>query len=123
MYRVLLVDDQPPFRQLARRLLEASGQFSVVGEAADGAEAIRLAEEMQPDLVVMDVQMKGLNGLEATRRITARQPSPLVLVVSLFHEQEYSRMATECGAVAFLPKREFSAASVLAAVNQHQRPA
>ena len=70
--RVLLVDDHTLFRQGLRTLLEKHGAFQVVGEAEDGRSAVKLVEQLHPDVVVMDIAMKGLNGIEATRQIRQR---------------------------------------------------
>ena len=80
--RVLLVDDQPPFRMAARSLLEADDTYVVVGEASDGESAVALAHSLQPELILMDVRLPGMNGIEATRRILIRDPATIVVLLS-----------------------------------------
>src|SRR5688500_14861872 len=81
--RVLLADDHPGFRGLLRALVDSSPDLELVGEAADGIEAIELARELQPDVVVMDISMPGVSGIEATREIVARSPRIGVLVITI----------------------------------------
>jgi DNA-binding NarL/FixJ family response regulator len=102
--RVLLVDDQRLVRAGFREILMGEG-FTVVGEAADGREAVELAQLRQPDVVLMDIQMPGLNGIEATRQILARpEPRPRVLVLTTFDLDEYVYEALRAGASGFLLK-------------------
>lgn len=102
--RVLLVDDHTLFRQGLRTLLEKHGSFQVVGEAEDGRRGVKLAEEMHPDIVVMDIAMKGLNGIEATRQIRQRCGPTQVVVLSMHLLESYVRQALEAGAAAYLLK-------------------
>lgn len=102
--RVLIVDDQEPFRVVAREVVEAAGDFEVVGEAATGEESIDLAQQMHPDLVLMDVNLPGMDGTEATQRILAVDPSTRVLLLSTYEEDEYAERARDCGAFAYVPK-------------------
>jgi DNA-binding NarL/FixJ family response regulator len=81
--RVLLADDHPGFRGLLRALVDSSPDLELVGEAADGIEAIELARELQPDVVVMDISMPGVSGIEATREIVARSPRIGILVITI----------------------------------------
>ncbi|BBG05539.1 MULTISPECIES: response regulator transcription factor [Pseudonocardia] len=105
MIRVLLVDDQAVVRAGFRMFLELAGGIEVVGEAADGAEAVRLARRLSPDVVCMDVRMPGGNGLIATREIVAGDPPvPAVLVVTTFDLDEYVFGALEAGASGFVLK-------------------
>ncbi|HEV2775043.1 MAG TPA: response regulator transcription factor [Solirubrobacteraceae bacterium] len=102
--RVLLVDDQRLVRAGFREILAGEG-FTVVGEAVDGREAVELAELTHPDVVLMDIQMPGLNGIEATRQILARpEPRPRVLVLTTFDLDEYVYEALRAGASGFLLK-------------------
>lgn len=103
--RVLIVDDQEPFRSAARLVIEMTDGFEVAGEAADGEEAIGMAGELEPDLVLMDIKMPGIDGIEATRRIVATQPTVRVIVLSTY--DEYDEQAVAAGAVAFLSKSDF----------------
>jgi len=102
---VLLVDDQPVLRAGFRALLELEDDIEVVGEAANGPEAVRLARRERPDVVCMDVRMPDGNGLDATREIvTGPDPAPAVLVLTTFELDEYLFGALEAGASGFLLK-------------------
>jgi DNA-binding NarL/FixJ family response regulator len=101
--RVLLVDDQDLVRAGFRLILEVEDDLSVAGEARDGVEAVRAVEALQPDVVIMDVQMPGGDGLTATRRITATTAVP-VLVLTTFDRDDYLFGALEAGASGFLLK-------------------
>jgi DNA-binding NarL/FixJ family response regulator len=106
--RVLIVDDQEPFRMAARMVVEATDGFEVVGEAETGEDSVEMARELGPDLVLMDVNLPGINGLDATRRILAeRAESTVVLLLSTYEEEEYAPRAAECGAAAYIPKAVF----------------
>ena len=106
--RVLIVDDQEPFRLAARMVVEATEGFEVVGEAETGEESVELARERSPDLVLMDVNLPGINGLDATRRILAEgDGSVVVLLLSTYEEEEYAPRAAECGAASYIPKAVF----------------
>lgn len=106
--RVLIVDDQLPFREAARMVIEMTDGFAVAGEAGDGEEAVRLAAMLRADLVLMDVQMPGIGGLEATRRIMRLDDPPHVLVMSTHESESYQAPALDAGAIGFLPKSMFS---------------
>jgi DNA-binding NarL/FixJ family response regulator len=103
----LIVDDQEPFRMAARLVVEATEGFDVVGEAETGEDSVRMAEELRPDLVLMDVNLPGINGLDATRQILARPGAIVVLLLSTYEEEEYAPRAAECGASAYIPKAVF----------------
>jgi DNA-binding NarL/FixJ family response regulator len=106
--RVLIVDDQEPFRQAARMVVDITDGFEVVGEAETGEDSVRMAEELQPDLVLMDVNLPGINGLDATRQILGQGgDSVVVLLLSTYEEEEYAPRAAECGAAAYIPKSAF----------------
>jgi two-component system, NarL family, invasion response regulator UvrY len=113
--RVLIVDDQATFRSAARLVVDLSDGFEVVGEAETGEDAVRLAAELQPDLVLMDVNLPGIDGLEATRRIVASASPVRVLVLSTYSRGEYEEAATAAGAVAFVSKDDFGPDSLLVA--------
>ncbi len=106
--RVLIVDDQRPFREASRMVVELTDGFAVVGEAASGDEAIELAAQLHPDLVLMDVQMPGIDGIETTRRIRALDNPPVVVVMSTHESGDYEAVAVAAGAVGFVPKSQFS---------------
>lgn len=102
---LLLVDDDQEFRDLLRRLLEKDPRLRVAAEANDGAEAIELAKRLTPDIILMDLVMPGINGLEATRRIKGEHPKMKVIIFTQYAEEAYHRAATESGADNFLSKR------------------
>ncbi|MCA1572598.1 MAG: response regulator transcription factor [Chloroflexi bacterium] len=105
MTRVLLADDQALLRGGLRMILDAQPDIEVVGEASDGREAVEAARRLQPDLVLMDIQMPVMDGLEATRRILAgREPRPCVVVLTTFDLDEYVYEAIRAGACGFLLK-------------------
>ena len=101
---VLLADDQPLLRRGFRMILEAEGDLTVVAEAADGEEAVDLARRHAPDVVLMDIRMPGLDGIEATQRITAADTHVRVLVLTTFDLDEYAFGALRAGASGFLLK-------------------
>jgi DNA-binding NarL/FixJ family response regulator len=102
--RVLLVDDQALVRAGFRMILEAQDDLEVVGEAGDGEQALELARAERPDVVLMDIRMPRLDGLEATRRLVAEQPDARVLVLTTFDLDEHVYDALEAGASGFLLK-------------------
>ncbi|MFD8420697.1 response regulator [Streptomyces sp. NPDC059466] len=104
MTTVLIVDDQPLQRFGFRMLLESVPDTEVAGEAAHGAEAVRKAAELRPDVVLMDVRMPGMDGIEATRRIIATGGRSRVLVLTTFDLDEYAHAALRAGASGFLLK-------------------
>lgn len=112
--RVLIVDDQEPFRAALRMVVELVDGFEVAGEAHDGESGLALADELSPDLVLMDVQMPGIDGLEATRRLTATHGDIRVIVLSTYHADEYESPALQAGAIAFISKSEFGPHSLAA---------
>jgi DNA-binding NarL/FixJ family response regulator len=111
---VLLVDDEELVRFGLRTVLEAAGDFTIVGEAANGAEGVARARELQPDVVLMDVRMPVMDGLAATKQILALPHPPQVAVLTTFHADEYVYAALAAGAAGFLlkdtPPREIAAA-------------
>jgi len=101
---VLLVDDHSLVRRGFRRILEDEPDIEVTGEAADGAEAVRLASELKPNVVVMDCAMPNMNGLLATRKILEQQPQTLVLMLSMHPEETLVRQALDAGARGYVLK-------------------
>ena len=106
--RVLIVDDQEPFRMAARMVVEVTDGFEVVGEAETGEDSVAMAADLKPDLVLMDVNLPGINGLDATRQIlSGAGDAVVVLLLSTYEEEEYAPRAVECGAAAYIPKAVF----------------
>jgi DNA-binding NarL/FixJ family response regulator len=105
--RVLIVDDQEPFRMAARMVVEATDGFEVVGESETGEAAVEMARDLNPDLVLMDVNLPGINGLDATRQILQESDRIIILLLSTYEEAEYAPRAAECGAAAYIPKSSF----------------
>ena len=113
--RVLIVDDQEAFRSAARMVVELTDGFDVAGEAASGEEGVDLVDTLRPDLVLMDINMPGIDGLEATRQITQAHPRAKVVIFSTYEANEYDSRARDAGAIAFVPKSDFEP-SVLTAI-------
>jgi two-component system response regulator DegU len=108
MFRLMLVDDQAPFREVIRKMLEETAEFQIIAEAEDGRMAVTMIDGLDPDLVLMDVQMPLLNGFEAARQILEKKPKMKIALASMDDESEYSRVAREIGAVAYFRKQELS---------------
>jgi DNA-binding NarL/FixJ family response regulator len=102
--RILIADDHPVFRNGLRALLESVSDAQVVGEVTTGEEAVAQAESLQPDVVLMDVQMPGLNGIEATRRIVHTSPHALVLIITMFQDDASVFAAMRAGARGYVLK-------------------
>ena len=104
---VLIVDDQAPFRRAAAAVVRATAGFDIAGEAESGEEAVTLAGELTPQLVLMDINMGGISGIEATRRITALSPDVVVVLLSTYQAADLPGDAATSGAVAYVNKEEF----------------
>ena len=105
--RVLIVDDQAPFRSAARLVVDATPGFEVCGEAGSGEESVQRAQELHPDLVLMDVNLPGISGIEATKRILEDSHPAVVLLLSTYDEEVYGPRVAESGAAAYIPKASF----------------
>ena len=104
--RVLAVDDHPPVLNLLRDVVRATSRLVLVGDAESGEDAVELAEQLQPDVVLMDIRMPGLGGIEAARRIKTSRPATLVVLISTTHPDELPRGVEDCGADAFICKSQ-----------------
>ncbi|HSC71676.1 MAG TPA: response regulator transcription factor [Candidatus Methylomirabilis sp.] len=103
--RLLVVDDDSGFRNTLRHLLADRADAIVVGEAGDGEEALRLVETLYPEVVLMDLAMPRMSGLEVTRRLKARWPNVTVVMITVHDDEVYRRTALAAGAAAFLVKK------------------
>jgi len=103
--RTLIVDDDGSFRRRVKGLLASERDIEVIGEAADGQEAILKARELEPDLVLMDVRMPGMNGVNATRQLKNEMPELKVLILTIFDLQEYREAAMASGASGYVIKK------------------
>jgi two-component system invasion response regulator UvrY len=104
---VLVVDDQAPFRVAAKAVVRATPGFEVAGEAKSGEEALEQVEDLDPQLVLMDINMDGISGIEATRRITELHPSTKVILLSTYDADDLPADARTCGALAYVHKEQF----------------
>jgi NarL family two-component system response regulator LiaR len=107
--RILLVDDNAQFLEVAARTLATVPSIEIVGRALSGRDALEQVNQLQPDLVLMDVAMPNMNGLEATRQIKAQPNAPRVVMLTLYDASEYRAAAEAAGADDFISKAEFDA--------------
>ncbi len=118
---VLVVDDQPRFRGVVRTVIGRTPGFVVAGDAGDGADALEQVQALQPDLVLMDIHMPRLDGIEACRRITAEPAAPVVVLLSSYDRDDLPPDVGASGAAAYLHKEELSPAAVRDLWAQHGR--
>jgi DNA-binding NarL/FixJ family response regulator len=109
---VIVVDDQAPFRLAARAVLRRTEGFELVGEAGNGIEAITLAEDVHPDLVLMDINMPEMGGIEATRQIMAELPETVVILCSTYGVSDLPAEAATSGARAYVHKEQLDAKTI-----------
>lgn len=107
--RTIIVDDHAMLRDGIRALLSAETDIDVVGEASDGRQAIEKVEQLKPDVVIMDILMPDMDGLEACRRIKKKYPSTKILVLTQYDNREYVLSALKAGAIGYLPKKALGA--------------
>jgi two-component system invasion response regulator UvrY len=117
MINVLLTDDHLLVRSGIRRLLEDSNQVKIVGEADCGEDSLKLAQELKPDVILMDVNMPGIGGVEACRRILQRNPAQKIIVLTIHNEQTFPKRMLEIGAKGYLTK-ECGVDEMLTAIRQ-----
>jgi DNA-binding NarL/FixJ family response regulator len=109
---VLVVDDQPFFRGAARDVVGALPGFCIVAEASSGRQAVAVADDLRPDLVVLDVRMPGMDGIQTARELKAHHPEIVVILVSVDDHERLSAAGLSSGAAAFLRKRDFRPATL-----------
>jgi DNA-binding NarL/FixJ family response regulator len=105
MIKILIVDDSPPFRESLKAFLTAHPEVDVVGETGDGLTALRKARELKPDVVLMDINMEGMNGFNATERLKEKLPDIKVIILSMYDLEQYREAAEAKGASAYVTKR------------------
>jgi two-component system, NarL family, invasion response regulator UvrY len=110
---VLIVDDQAPFRSIARQVVDLTPGFEVVGEAETGEDAVDLAAALTPSVVLMDINLPGINGIEATRRIIAAAPSTRVVLLSTYRESDLPADALSSGARRYVHKEDLEPSVLL----------
>ena len=118
---VVIVDDQEVFRAAARELIDATPGFEAVGEAASGADGLRLVQDLEPELVLVDMRMPGMDGVETARRMTGSHPRSLVVLVSMTDTIDLPAAASQSGACAFVRKQDFGRDSLVEIWAEHGR--
>ncbi|MFL6557710.1 MAG: response regulator [Bacillus sp. (in: firmicutes)] len=113
--KIAIIDDHQLFREGVKRILEFEKSFQVVAEGDDGCEALRLVEEFQPDVVIMDINMPQKNGVEATRELVAKYPDTKIIILSIHDDENYVTHALQTGAIGYLLK-EMDADALIEAV-------
>ena len=117
---ILIADDHAVVREGLRTILEVTGDFEIIGEAGDGRDAVNKAELLRPDVILMDISMPELNGIEATRLIRERIPATKIIILSRHHSNEYVNRATQAGARAYILK-ESAGCNVIYAIRAVMR--
>lgn len=111
---MLIVDDQPPFRTVARTVVGLIAGWTVTAEAETGEDAVKVAVRTHPEVVLMDIHLPGINGIEATRRLLAAAPGTTVVLLSSYAADDLPADAADCGAVAYLPKEDLTPSALRA---------
>ena len=119
--RVLIVDDQDPFRAVARTVVTLTPGFTVAAEAVTGEEAVRAVDETHPSIVLMDINLPGINGIEATRQIMQTHPDVVVILLSTYAEGDLPADARTCGAARYVHKEDFGPAVISEAWDKRQK--
>ena len=114
---VLVADDQAPFRRAARAVIRATAGFELVGEATSGEEAVALCGALRPELVLMDILMAGMGGIEATRVISIAHPAVVTILLSTYRREDLPAAAHSCGAAGYLHKSDFGAGALARALD------
>ena len=122
MVRVLTVDDQPVFRDAARAVIAATPGFEALAEVASGEDALALADRLRPDLVLLDVGLPGIDGLETSRRLTATEPAPVVVLISADGAVVARGVSQDGVVVGFIAKRELRPGILRTLWERHGRP-
>jgi DNA-binding NarL/FixJ family response regulator len=117
---VLIVDDQAPFRAVARTVVGLTGGFGVAGEAETGEDALAEADRVEPDLVLMDINLPGISGIEATRQICQTRPDTVVILVSTYQEADLPADAMACGAASYVHKEDIGPALLRQIWDEHR---
>jgi DNA-binding NarL/FixJ family response regulator len=102
--RVLIVDDQVPFRRAAQAVVESTDEFTVVGAVESAEQCLAQVDSLRPDLILMDVNLPGIDGVEASRRLRLSHPAIVVILLSSYDEAEFTDLTHDCGAAAYVPK-------------------
>ena len=105
--RVLIVDDQVPFRRAAQAVVESTDAFVVVGAFETAEQGMAAVDDLRPDLILMDVNLPGVDGVEASRRLRLLHPDLVVILLSSYDEAEFADLTQHCGAAAYVPKSAF----------------
>jgi len=107
MVRVVIVDDQLPFRRAAQAVVESTDEFTVVGAVETAEECLAQIADTRPDLILMDINLPGIDGVEASRRLRIDHPAVAVILLSSYDEAEFADLTDDCGAAAYVPKSMF----------------
>ena len=107
MVRVVIVDDQLPFRRAAQAVVESTDTFVVVGAFETAEQGLAAVDEVRPQLILMDVNLPGIDGVEASRRLRVQHPDIVVILLSSYDEAEFADLTQDCGAAAYVPKSAF----------------